>query len=381
MTTVGYFQGIYSPLLLEFCRHGGEGHLRQAAELGWEYADRRFSPSDIVTAHRQAISVIERDQSVSAERAFEFLAEVLIGYGQSTNERANQSAREEINQRRHSLVMESMQQIAEILSGRASFLDKCEAVLRLLVDLVPADLVTLRRPDETGYNMILIGHASQVGFPYEPPSVVTNQALISFRAFTDKNIEIINDYVSNSDAYQGFVDIGVRSTAFLPKGSQGTFFGLFYIISKEVNHFTPDWLRLLYAIRDGLGVLFENADLYAQISEELDQRRQVQADLAESESRCRMLGESTADILWEMDPKGTYTYCSPNVESITGYGPGELIGSSQYDFMPPDETERVRNIFSDLASDGKDISLMEYTFINRDGSHATIERNGTPILA
>lgn len=77
---------------------------------------------------------------------------------------------------------------------------------------------------------------------------------------------------------------------------------------------------------------------------------------------------------------GIYTYRSPNVKSITGFGPRELIGSSQLDFMAPHDMERVGAIFSDLAMQEKEISLMEYTFIFQDGRFATFERNGSPIL-
>lgn len=80
-----------------------------------------------------------------------------------------------------------------------------------------------------------------------------------------------NDYASNPEAFQHFLDIGVQSCAFLPIGSQGTFFGLIYIISKEAGFFTPERFQLLSTIKDSLGVLFENADLYEKISQELDQ--------------------------------------------------------------------------------------------------------------
>lgn len=48
--------------------------------------------------------------------------------------------------------------------------------------------------------------------------------------------------------------------------------------------------------------------------------------------------------------------------------------------MQPDETKRVSAIFSDLVSGGKDISLMEYVFIFRDGRQATMERNGAAVF-
>ena len=288
--------------------------------------------------------------------------------------------RDESGQHRQDEILEAMQLIAETLSGRSSFEDKCNTVVRILVNLVPADLVTLRRPDETGDNMVLVGYAAQPGFVYEPPAVVTNQRLISYQYFQNEEVHFSNDYASRPDAYQHFLDIGVRSCAFLPIDSQGAFFGLIYIISKEAGLFTPERVRLLSTIKHSLGVLFENADLYEKISEELDLIHKAQAALSESEARFRTLAENTADLLWEINLQSVYTYCSPNARSITGYGPEEMVGSSQYDFMPPDERDGVGATFLELASAGNEILLMEYNFISRDGRTIVMERNGAPIL-
>ena len=95
---------------------------------------------------------------------------------------------EETGQPHQSEILKSMQRIAEILSGHSSFGDKCDSVLRILVDLMPADLATLRRPDETGNDMVLVGRAAKPGFEYEPPAVVRNQRLISYQSYQDKEI-------------------------------------------------------------------------------------------------------------------------------------------------------------------------------------------------
>ena len=226
---------------------------------------------------------------------------------------------EETGQPHQSEILKSMQRIAEILSGHSSFGDKCDSVLRILVDLMPADLATLRRPDETGNDMVLVGRAAKLGFEYEPPAVVRNQRLISYQSYQDKEIHLSNDYASNPEAYQVFLDIGVQSCAFPPIGSQGAFFGLIYIISKEAGFFTPERVQLLSTIKDSLGVLFENADLYEKINQELDQTRKTQAALSESEARFRTLVENTADILWEMDPPWAST---PTAAPMPSQSPG-----------------------------------------------------------
>jgi len=174
--------------------------------------------------------------------------------------------------------------------------------------------------------LILVAHTSLLGFPYEPPVVVTNPSLISFQFYRDKNLNVINDYAAQPDAYPPFLEMGVQSCAFLPVGFQGYFFGLIYIISKEINHFTPERIQLLSTIRDSLSVLFENADLYEKISEDLTQRRTAQAALAESEARFRTLAENTADIVWEMDPEGATPIAAQMLSRLPATVPGSWSG-------------------------------------------------------
>ncbi|MQG34172.1 MAG: PAS domain S-box protein [SAR202 cluster bacterium] len=308
------------------------------------------------------------------------MAELFVGYATSTRQIAVEAAHRRDDRARYAEILEAMQHIAEIMSGRDSFVEKCSLVLDVLIDLVPADLLTLRRPGPDGNSMELVSYASRPGFGYVPPELVTDPNLISYQAYCEDTIKFLNNYAEVPEAFSGFVEIGDQSSAFLPLISRGNPLGLIYIISKERDHFTPERVQLLSTIKDGLGVLFENADLNDKISEELSQRRQTQSALAESEARFRALAESAADILWEMDLDGTYTYCSPNVRGVTGYGPEELTGRSHYEFMPADEAERVRDAFSILAGSGGDISLMEYIFIARDGRNLTMERNGAAVL-
>ena len=63
-----------------------------------------------------------------------------------------------------------------------------------------------------------------------------------------------------------------------------------------------------------------------------------------SEERFRALTESTSDWIWET-ADGRYTYASPEIRELLGYAPEEVIGKTPFDFMSPDEANRISKLF------------------------------------
>jgi diguanylate cyclase (GGDEF)-like protein/PAS domain S-box-containing protein len=53
--------------------------------------------------------------------------------------------------------------------------------------------------------------------------------------------------------------------------------------------------------------------------------------LRASEERFRSIAEATQEWIWEIDPDGLYTFCSPAVEAILGTAPEQLIGKDCLD--------------------------------------------------
>ncbi len=102
--------------------------------------------------------------------------------------------------------------------------------------------------------------------------------------------------------------------------------------------------------------------------------------LQESEAKFRDLVANTNDIFWEADRNGVYTYCSPNVASILGYEPAELLGKTLFDCMPPEEVKRVGGLFGAIVAERKPFSLFTYTVRYKNGRLGTVERSGTPVF-
>lgn len=129
-------------------------------------------------------------------------------------------------------------------------------------------------------------------------------------------------------------------------------------------------------LRDAGGNIIAGIELLRDISES----KQAEERLKNSEMRFRNLVESTYDWVWEVDAQGRYTYSSPQVFDLLGYDPAEVMGKTPFDFMPPDEVERVGYIFRQLVAGNQSIFSLENANLHKDGHPVVLETNGIPFF-
>jgi PAS domain S-box-containing protein/putative nucleotidyltransferase with HDIG domain len=111
-----------------------------------------------------------------------------------------------------------------------------------------------------------------------------------------------------------------------------------------------------------------------------DERSALLSALEMSEEQYRSMVEYTSDWIWEMDPTGTYTYCSPKVQELLGYSPIEVEGKKPFDLMVSGEVEHAGKRFRDMLSLGKPFTGLESICRHRDGRSIVIEKNGVPFF-
>lgn len=102
--------------------------------------------------------------------------------------------------------------------------------------------------------------------------------------------------------------------------------------------------------------------------------------LPQTRSTYKDLVEKISDWIWEVDQEGRYTFASPQVKTILGYHPGEVIGKRPFDFMPRDEAERVYEIFLHYVNSGKPFEFIENINLHKNGSRVVLETSGIPIF-
>lgn len=107
---------------------------------------------------------------------------------------------------------------------------------------------------------------------------------------------------------------------------------------------------------------------------------EAKAALRESEERYRTLVETVSDWVWEVDVNVVYTFVSPKVRDLLGYEPGEVLGKTPYDLMPPDEALRVKDIFNSYAARREPFPAIENTNLHKDGHPVVLETSGVPFF-
>ena len=122
------------------------------------------------------------------------------------------------------------------------------------------------------------------------------------------------------------------------------------------------------------------SDLHLQNLQLQRQFAEAEEALRESRKRYQDLVESLSDWVWEVDGNAVYTYVSPKVRDLLGYGPEDVIGKTPFDLMPPAEARRVKEIFGPFAERHEPFHSLENVNRHKDGHLVVIETSGAPFF-
>ena len=115
-----------------------------------------------------------------------------------------------------------------------------------------------------------------------------------------------------------------------------------------------------------------------KLQQEIKEHQRAEEALRKSRERFRSLTEVTSDWIWEVDENGFYTYSSPKLFEILGYGTEEIVGKTPFDFMPPAEAERVFKIFNEIRASRESFDCLENINLHKNGHSVNIESSGVP---
>ena len=120
---------------------------------------------------------------------------------------------------------------------------------------------------------------------------------------------------------------------------------------------------------------------YCAATRNITHLMRAQEALRDSEKRFRSLVESIDEFIAENDANGVNTYASPRAFDFLGYLPEEILGKAPFDFMTPDETARIREIFNRAVSRKEPLLPFEYTILHKSGKPLIMETSGTPFFS
>jgi PAS domain S-box-containing protein len=111
----------------------------------------------------------------------------------------------------------------------------------------------------------------------------------------------------------------------------------------------------------------------------LDRKRAEQAR-ASSEARFRSLVQHTSDVITMMDAEGTLTYASPAIEAMFGAKPKWAVGTCAFDYIHPDDRERIERAFAEGITHPGRGETVRYRMQHVDGSWHYVESIGNNLL-
>jgi PAS domain S-box-containing protein len=109
------------------------------------------------------------------------------------------------------------------------------------------------------------------------------------------------------------------------------------------------------------------------------QQRQSEETLQASDTRFRALIENSMDLIVVLDAHGRLTYRSPSA-SMLGYRLEELLGRVMFDYVHPDDADRIRQAFARAAGGSAPGMREEFRFRHKEGSWRTFEAVVTNLL-
>lgn len=133
-------------------------------------------------------------------------------------------------------------------------------------------------------------------------------------------------------------------------------------------------LSLLLNSRDESRNLKQNL---VQAQDDL-QRKRAEEMLKESEERYRRITDNMSDFISEIDAQGIFRYNSPSIRRILGYNPEELIGSSAFDLVHPEDRDLVIATYMDGVKTESD-RYVEQRYQRKDGNYIWLRSSGSPL--
>jgi len=100
--------------------------------------------------------------------------------------------------------------------------------------------------------------------------------------------------------------------------------------------------------------------------------------LLDSEAQFRLLAENASDMIARLSTSGLILYISPASQTVLGYTPEELIGTSTFDIIHEEDRQDAKNHFKEKPLD--ETYTTTYRALRKDGSYVWLETSARAIL-
>lgn len=116
------------------------------------------------------------------------------------------------------------------------------------------------------------------------------------------------------------------------------------------------------------------------VMRDITSRRAAEEELEQSERKYRRLVEQTADWIWETDARGRLTYVSPQIQTITGYDPDDMLGRSVFNVLKDTGSSPSLSDLARQGDDPKPFARFQSALVGKDGIPVHLETSRAPIF-
>lgn len=107
--------------------------------------------------------------------------------------------------------------------------------------------------------------------------------------------------------------------------------------------------------------------------------KEREAEIKRSEKKFKALVQEGSDLMGIMDLEGNYKFVSETTTAILGLRPEEFIGKNAFDFIHPEDKERVIKQYQSLTTQ-KQVKISPFRFVDRDGNWRWLETTLTNLM-
>lgn len=115
---------------------------------------------------------------------------------------------------------------------------------------------------------------------------------------------------------------------------------------------------------------------YVAVKQDITEQKQAEDRLRRSEAYFKAVAESSPDVITVLSPEGIFHYTSAATEQVTGFTSADLLGTSAFEHIHPDDLGPVAATISAILRNPGTMQRIEYRFRHKSGRWVVMESRG-----